>query len=188
FARRTPKMSQPLSQRRRKHFQPLVEQLEDRRLLAALVGFVDDRTGLAGDATYITAAGQIPMQLTDADMVPATLDTLDVLVLGLANGTRNAGLMANINNIFNWVNAGGNLIIHDSNPGANATQLVAPGLGGSTFVGLLTSANMDVLDATSPIINGPFGVIDNNSLDGGTSSTHGYVIASTLPAGVDQVM
>ena len=47
---------------------------------------------------------------------------------------------------------------------------------------------MDVLDASSPIINGPFGTINDNSLDGGNSSTHGYVLASSLPSNVQQIM
>ncbi len=35
----------------------------------------------------------------------------------------------------------------------------------------------------SPVLSGPGGTLDNSSLDGGTSSSHGYVDTTTLPAG-----
>ena len=153
-----------------------------------VVGFLDDREYCSGNSGYIAAAGFMPVQLTDGDLDPVTLSQLDVLVLALGNEDRPESLMANFPNVLDWVNAGGALIIHDSNPGANEYQDIVPGLDGAIFVGLYTSQEMNVLNPNSPIMNGPFGTVTDGSLDNGISSNHGYVLAESLPESVDQVM
>jgi hypothetical protein len=95
--------------------------------------------------------------------------------------------MSNYGHVLNYVNGGGSLIIHDSNPEGNVSQDIVPDLDSSTFVNV-GSAQMDVLNPGSPIIDGPFGTVTDTTLDGGGASTHGYVEAATLPGSVDQVM
>jgi hypothetical protein len=153
-----------------------------------VVGFVDDREQSDGDASYITAAGFLAVQLNDADLDPETLSHLDVLIIGLGNEDRPERLMANFPNVLAWVHAGGALIIHDSNPSANANQDIVPGLDEANFIGIVPSQEMNVLNANSLIVNGPFGEVTNETLDGGGYSNHGYVLAESLPDGVDQVM
>lgn len=165
---------------------PELEALED-RLAPAVVGYIDDRHASTGPENYIRAAGHTPVRLFDADLATYDLRRLDALIIGLGNGSRSATLMANYGRVVDYVNQGGRLIVHDSNPFANAAQDVAPGLDGSRFVGLYSSF-MNVLDPTSPIVNGPFGVITNTTLDNGSYSNHGYVDAATLPASVTRVM
>jgi hypothetical protein len=152
-----------------------------------VVGYIDDRMLSTGDANYISAMGDTPVRLFDSDLATYNLRSLDALIIGVGNGDRPATLLANYGAVLNYVNQGGRLIIHDSNPGINATEGIVPGLGSSTFVSL-GSNNMDVLDPASAIVNGPFGVVNNTTLTGGNFSNQGYVLAGTLPANVDQVM
>lgn len=155
------------------------------------VGYVDDREYSTGNESYIVAAGRTPVRLTDADLLPETLATLEALIIGLGNPERPQSLMENYPNVVNWVQSGGRLVIHDSNPAANAIQDIVPGLDSATFVGSgegdHTSRDMDVIDLASPIVTGLFGTITNMSLDGGNWSTHGYVLDLSLPGFVSRV-
>jgi hypothetical protein len=38
------------------------------------------------------------------------------------------------------------------------------------------------------VTNGPGGIIDNSSLDGGNSSYHGYAVANSLPNGAQAIL
>ena len=74
-----------------------------------------------------------------------------------------------------WVAAGGIYIIHDWGNDAN----LLPGLSGATLAGF-DSADINVIDSASAIVNGPAGVISNTTLDGGSASAHGAWNASSL--------
>lgn len=178
-----------------RHLNPMIEALEV-RTMPSVVGFVDDREYASGDADYITATGNTPRQLVDENLTPDTLQQLDALILALGNYERPETLLANFPNVLDWVHSGGKLIIHDSNPEANASQDIVPGLDGVQFYGPWTNENgefcpsqeMNVLLPDSPIISGPYGLVDDTTLDGGWWSNHGYMIAQTLPNEVQQVM
>ena len=43
------------------------------------------------------------------------------------------------------------------------------------------SADIDVLDDTTLVTDGPGGIVDNTTLDGGNLSDHGYSVAASLP-------
>jgi hypothetical protein len=167
------------------------------------VGYYDERTFSDNNDAYIRSVGADPVRFTGAnELTAANLNTLNALIIALGNGSRTGTLMNNIQNVFNWVQAGGDLIIHDSNPSANRTQDIVPGLNvaadGSDlnqhFFGLNHSPyggsnTMDVFPgATSPILNGPFGTVNNATMDGGNHSNHGFITADKLPAGVNKVM
>ena len=94
----------------------------------------------------------------------ASLAGTDVLVAG----EWNAGASS-------WVAAGGIYVIHDW--GQGASQL--PGLGGAITTGF-DHADINVIDGSSAIVNGPFGTLNNSTLDGGNSSAHGAWLASSL--------
>ena len=94
----------------------------------------------------------------------ASLTGTDVLVAGQWDGAATS-----------WVAAGGIYVIHDW--GQGASQL--PGLGGAGTTGF-NHADINVIDGASAIVNGPFGSINNNTLDGGNSSAHGAWLASSL--------
>jgi hypothetical protein len=47
-------------------------------------------------------------------------------------------------------------------------------------------ANIDILTGGA-IVSGPGGTLDNSFLDGGTSSSHGSAVFSSLPAGAVSV-
>lgn len=89
---------------------------------------------------------------------------------------------------------GGVLSFHDRTvaDGGPSTTLTAadylPGAGAVTFVRDFTDdADIQVL-LSNTVTSGPGGVIDNTSLDGGTSSSHGYATRASLPAGAAAVL
>jgi len=99
-------------------------------------------------------------QLPDTSALAGT----DIVVAG----NWNAGFSS-------WIAAGGVFVWHDWYSIAN--QL--PGLAGAAQAGM-NHADINVIDAGSAIVNGPFGTITNTTLDGGNSSAHGAWQAASL--------
>lgn len=99
-----------------------------------------------------------------------------------SNGDFGAEWLANLADIDAAVSAGMALVFHDRYvTGAPAS---IPGLGATTCVRDFSDAsNVNVATAGTTVTNGPAGIIDDTSLDGGNSSTHGYCTEGTLPAG-----
>lgn len=114
---------------------------------------VQNTVAAVGGLTY---AGQA----TDA----ASLDGTDILVAGRWNSS-----------FTGWVASGGVYVLHDWN--SQVRQL--PGLAGATTASY-NSRDINVIDSTSAIVNGPFGTITNTLLDNGSSSTHGAWAAASL--------
>jgi hypothetical protein len=172
----------------RRPVRPGLEALEE-RALPSVVGYVNDWNNGNNEARVIQATGNTAVALTDADLATYNLASLDALIIEMAPPPtgRSATLLANWGNVLNYVNRGGRLILHDADPGANATQPIIPGLEASTFV-QVGSQFLSVSDSTSPIINGPFGTLDDHSFDWGSFSSHGYVDAATLPSYVHVLM
>ena len=50
-----------------------------------------------------------------------------------------------------------------------------------------TGADINVLDTSSGLLDGPGGAIDDSTLDGGTHSVHGYT-SSALPATANAIL
>lgn len=136
----------------------------------------------AGDAdptAQITAAGFTPVGLTDLTAV----DLAGVSVLWVTNGNNGAPPLAVTNNVAalsDWVAGNGVLSYHDRyvSDGSSDMANVLPGAAGVTFVRNFDSdTDIDILNATTIVTTG----LNNTSLDGGNSSSHGYVDGTTLP-------
>jgi hypothetical protein len=146
--------------------------------------------GAADPTAPITAAGHTPVALGNL----TAADLAGVQVLWITNGSNSAPPSAVTNNlgaIGNWVQAGGVLSYHDRYVGGGTFDMadVLPGAAGVSFVrNFDNSADIDILLAGHPVVDGPAGTLDNTSLDGGNSSSHGYADAATLPAGAVAIL
>src|SRR5262249_45555688 len=86
--------------------------------------------------------------------------------------------------IWAAVNAGATLVIYDRY--VDQAETILPGGAGFNIVRNFDDpSNINVLDSASVLANGPGGVITNTALDGARFSSHGYALASSLPAGAD---
>jgi hypothetical protein len=159
----------------------LVLTLWARPALATNIGFIGGNA-----AGAITASGNTPVAL--ANLTGADLAGLGVVwIFNPNNGTPNATIMNNLAAIAAFVQNGGVLSFHDRNvnQGISANQYL-PGAGGTTFTAQLL-ADVNTF-GPSPVTNGPAGVINDTTLDGGNFSTHGWALASTLPVGATSVL
>jgi hypothetical protein len=144
--------------------------------------------GGADASSAIAASGNTPVALVNLDA--ASIAGLDVIwVLNSDNGGYDAVFTSNLAAIASYVQAGGVFVLHDRTvadaggafPDASA---VLPGGAAIAFLrDFSDDANIDVLDPTGLLANGAGGTIDNSTLDGGNSSSHGYALLGTLPAG-----
>ncbi len=152
---------------------------------AAIVGFYDMFLG-QGNPTQeapILAAGFEPVSVFD--LSPAELSAIDVLfVQNPDNGSYGLEYLANLGNIENAVEKGLTLIIHDRF--VTEAETILP--GGEDFDirrDFADDADIDVRNPSSDLIEGPGGVITDTTLDGGTSSSHGFAVEGTLPEDAD---
>ena len=126
----------------------------------------------------ITAAGHtaVGVEVPDA----ATLAGIDMLFITNGYGSTTE-YTDNFAAISAAVNAGMTLVLHDRQV-TGAGSLLPGGAGISFFEEFTNDADIDI-PVGSPVLSGPGGTLDNSSLDGGNSSSHGYVDTTTLPAG-----
>jgi hypothetical protein len=95
--------------------------------------------------------------------------------------------MANLGNIAAAVSNGMVLVLHDRH--VTGAAGVLPGGGAISSVrDFSDDAAIDVLNAGNLITDGPGGIVNDATLDGGGSSTHGYADGATLPAGAAAVL
>lgn len=141
--------------------------------------FTDGNVSTTGPAAPIASAGLTPLLIGNI----ATQDFAGLRILFIDesfNGPPSAALLSRLSDIQAWVNAGGRLIVHDRGAGLttpNPFLLGTPGLGTvSAF-----TADLDVIEPATLVTAGPFGILGNTSLDGGSSSAHGYVPRASLP-------
>jgi hypothetical protein len=74
------------------------------------------------------------------------------------------------------------LVIHDRYV-TEGESILPAGAGFDIVRDFSDDENIDILDPTTLVTNGPGGVLDDSSLDGGTSSSHGFAVVGTLPGG-----
>ena len=142
--------------------------------------FSDNNPTAIGPAGPITQAGFTPLQVTDISVL--NLNNYRVLFIDeVDNYALSSSLLASLANIQAWVMNGGYLIIHDRSAGNISPNPFLLGTTGITTVRFPT-ADLDVIPpGNNLVVAGPFGTINNNTLDGGSSSAHGYVAQNQLP-------
>ncbi|MCZ6795303.1 MAG: hypothetical protein O7J95_16990, partial [Planctomycetota bacterium] len=146
---------------------------------AEVVGYVVLSSNLTAPEGPITAAGHTPMNL--GTIGAASLEGIDVLwILNPANGGYSSDLRQNLQKIDDFVTSGGVLLFHDRHVTSAAS--VIPGASAVSFVRNTSgplSRDIDVLDPSTTVTDGPGGIVTNTTLDGGAS--HGYAVVGTLP-------
>ena len=143
--------------------------------------------GLAAQVDEITNNGDTAVNVTVPDAAQlASLDTL--YVMNSSNGNFGAEYTANLDAIATAVNGGMNLMIFDRF--VTGAETILPGGSAITAVRDMTDdANVNIAaGAPSVFTNGAAGTLDDDTFDGGTSSNHGYVELSSLPAGATALL
>ena len=140
--------------------------------------FTDYDPSSTGPLGPVVSAGFTPLLI--GDIATQNLAGLRILFIDESlNGAPSAALLGRLADIKTWVAAGGRLIVHDRGVGLTSPN---PFLIGTPGLGTVNSgtADLDVIDpATTMVTAGPFGILGNTSLDGGSSSAHGY--STNLP-------
>jgi hypothetical protein len=145
---------------------------------AAVIGYFGANAG-----AVITASGHSPQAL--ANLTAGDLAGLEVLwIFNPNNGDPNATILNNLAAIDAFVSGGGVLSFHDRNvtQGAVDANQYLPGGAGISFTTALDT-NIDIATPGTLVTNGPGGVINNTTLDGGNFSNHGWASLATLPVG-----
>lgn len=137
----------------------------------------------------IQAAGHTGVCLFD--LTAQNLSGIDVL---FAQNPSNSGYAEeytnNLDAIRQAVMGGMTLVFHDRAV-TNHTASLLPGGAGIAFARDTVSAaanNINIATSGTLVTDGPGGVLDNSSLDGGGSSSHGYADESSLPAGAVNIL
>ncbi len=156
-------------------------------LSAGSVGFYNAGNANAAQVSAaIVAAGQTAVQLTD--LSAASLASVPVVwILNGNNSAYGVAITGAVSDISMYVGGGGVLSFHDRFVTGAASIL--PGAAGVIFTrDFSDDANINVLNNTTLVTNGPGGIVDNFTLDGGSSSSHGYADISSLPAGAIAIL
>ena len=136
--------------------------------------------GSSSQIAPIVAAGFQAVNV--GNLATADLSQFDVLfVQNPDNGGYSFAFTSNLAKIHQFISNGGVLIFHDRHVTTAASVL--PGSPGTIVRDFNDDANVNIVDNTTLVTNGPGGVITNTSLDGGTSSTHGWILSTSMPAG-----
>lgn len=149
---------------------------------ATTVGFFSVTTNVnffVNVGQIVTDAGADFEQLADLDA--NSLANIDVLWIANRNNLNPiANITANYSALNNFVQNGG-VLLFQSRLVTDSASL--PGASGISFVRDLNNngADINVLNNTTAITNGPAGSIDNSTLDGGNKSSHGYALLNSLP-------
>jgi len=162
--------------------------------LAARIGyFTDFNEGTTAPAAAIIQAGFTPIQITDISTFD--LNSIDTLFVNESdNSGLSSALLGRLADITAWVQGGKSFIVHDrfvsndiDDPQSNPFLI-----GASSILvdrDFSNDADIDLIPPGNTLVtNGPNGTINNLSLDGGTSSTHGFALASTLPVGAEAIL
>jgi len=179
--------------------------------MALNVGYYDmcDGQGDPAQVNSINIAGHTPVNLTDLTAVD--LANVDVIyVQNCSNGSYGAEYLSRLADIDAAVSSGKRLIIHDRyvseggpagglnsaiqgledhNGGVAGAEAILPGGAGFTMIRDFSDyANINIRDNTTLVTNGPGGVLNDASLDGGNYSSHGYSVAGSLPASANLIL
>ncbi len=142
--------------------------------------------GVAAQIEAIVAAGHTAVLITDLSAVElAGIDML--LVQNPNNNGYSAEYLAALADIEAAVTSGLTLIIHDRF--VDGAEAILPGSAGFNIVrNFDDDSNLEFLDDAHSVADGPGGLLTDLSLDGGTSSSHGYALSGTLPGDADLIL
>lgn len=145
------------------------------------VGYYDlsSNNGVPAQVGPINAAGLEPVNIGPI----ATADLSNVQILFIQNPDNSgytSAYTANIQKVFDFVNNGGVLVFHDRHVATAASVL--PGSPGNIFRDFADDRNINIVNNTTKVTNGPGGVLTDASLDNGNSSSHGFAAAASIPA------
>lgn len=145
------------------------------------VGYYDMGVGSgnANQVAPINTARMTAIQLND--LTSTDLQNIDILfVQNPDNGAYGAEYVSRLDSVADAVYAGMSLIIHDRY--VDGAESILPGGSGFNILrDFADGSNIDIRDYTTYVTDGPGGVLDNGSLDGGSSSSHGFTAAASLP-------
>ncbi|MEN6308527.1 MAG: S8 family serine peptidase [Anaerohalosphaeraceae bacterium] len=154
----------------------------------AVVGyFTDFYPATKAPERAILQAGFIPVQISD--ITSFDLSTVEILMVNELNNLElSPELLSRLADIESWIRSGGIFVVHDrfvstnsEDPQPNPFLVGAPDiLVDRDFV---YANDIDVMTPGTLITDGPYGVIDNFTLDAADFSNHGFVLGKTLPAG-----
>lgn len=132
----------------------------------------------------ITANGHTATRLTD--LKANDLSGIDVLVVQVPS-TYTSEYTTNMSNIQAAVSNGMVLMVHDR--AVSSAETILPGSSGFSFTASGgTDLNIDSTQTTSEMAEGPAGRLSDTSLDGGSSSHHGYIASNLLPNGATALL
>jgi hypothetical protein len=145
--------------------------------------YTDGNTASTDPEAGLIANGLVPEQITT--LTGHDLSGLEVLVINESlNGFPTNDVINALPAISSWVQGGGKLIVHDryvSGGGLENNPYFVGAPGMLAMNDFSNDADIDIQTPGTDVTNGSFGTLDDLSLDGGTSSSHGFVDANTLP-------
>lgn len=166
---------------------PNVEALED-RVTPVNIGYYDMSLGQGSpnQVAAILASGNTPVQLFD--LSASELAGVQVIDVQNPDNVAYGGeYLSRLPVVEEAVRAGTALVIHDRF--VDAAETILPGGAGFDIIRNFDDpANIDVQDNTTLVTNGPGGVIDNTTLDGGSSSSHGFALSGSLPGPAKRIL
>jgi methionine-rich copper-binding protein CopC len=144
--------------------------------------------GMNPDPTVGAELGYNVTEISSAALASTNLSAYKILVLpGEQSTTTYSNIVADMPQIAAYVHAGGVYIVTEAAYDATPYSYdLLPDDSQNVFT-LQYGTDVNVLDPTSGLINGPGGTITNTSLDGGDYSDHGYT-TSPLPPGGDAIL
>ncbi|TVQ42815.1 MAG: hypothetical protein EA365_14115 [Gloeocapsa sp. DLM2.Bin57] len=142
--------------------------------------FTDGNPGTTGPVSAINIAGFNPVQITDISTF--NLNTIDMLMVNNSSsrGGFSTALLNRLPSIETWVSNGGSFIAHDrfvsSSVGLSESNPLLLGTP-TTLTQRDLGSDLDIIAPGDTLVtNGPHGVLNDSSLDGGDWSSHGFVI------------
>jgi hypothetical protein len=161
------------------------------------VGYYDLRGGPVGEMIApIVTAGMTPVAIQNSHVQPAfdaaDLSAIDILFV---NNERNnlqgygGARRANLSRVFDWISRGGVFVFHDWVVDGADIAAVLPGSPGNILRDVGAGRDdIDIVDDTTAVTNGPGGVLLDSSLDNGASSSHGFAAAASIPQGARGIL
>lgn len=154
--------------------------------------FTDFNAGTTTPAAAITTAGHTPVQILNISTFD--LSTIDMLMIDESNnGGLSGDMSGRLADIAAWVDAGHCMIVHDrfvgsGVPGPNPF-LIGAGAGIQVVRDFSNATTLDFVPPGGTLVqNGPGGVLNDNSLDGGNFSTHGFAIGPSIPVIATEIL